>query len=93
MSFAPIFMSIIDLSRPFNVSVNTYRMLEILHSKIRLSLGAECVKRDSMSYCIILNITNLDIALECFQIKLRKNGNRLNIVIANALNAVSGKRV
>ena len=61
----------------------------ISHSKAQFSLGVNCANLDSVSYCTILNINIIDIPLKCFQIKIRKIGHNISLIII-LLNAVGG---
>lgn len=61
----------------------------ISHSKAQFSLGVNCANPDSVSYCTILNINIIDIPLKCFQIKIRKIGHNISLIII-LLNAVGG---
>ena len=60
--------------------------------KFSFLLGAKFVKRDSTSYCAILNIIRLGFALKRFHIKISRNGDNVNLVVVIALNAVVGNK-
>ena len=65
-------------------------MLTMSHSKAQLSLGGNCAKLDIVFHCTILNMKMFDIASKCFQIKIKKNGYNISLIIVILLNAISG---
>ena len=83
---------IASLLTSVKTSVDINRTFVISHSKAHFQLGPECIKRNSVSYCTILNTKRFDVALKCFYFTIMKSDHNVNLIVDIKLKAVSGNR-